>query len=343
MDSTAWKKANFHMHTSQWVGITNGRKNSEFAVDTMYCYLNYDIIGISDYQYINYYNKDRPDFVPVYEHGYMFPKNHQLVIGAKKVYWLDYVFPQTLNNEQNIIETLRQDSSSIIEIAHPRWRSAYSSNDMKYLSGYNSMGVYDRLFYSHDVWDSALSSGHPVYATSEDDNHDLTDPNLVGTNSMLINVRKLNTDGILQAIRSGRTIACETYSHGWDNFVEKRKYTFSLPNINSITFENNQLKVSSNTVMSYLRFIGQGGVIKKTVNNTKDAVYDFKTEDSYIRTDIHFPDSIIYHLNPVFRCSGYEPQKPEIVLDKNSTMVHRILFYISLFLMVYILYFGIKK
>lgn len=107
IDSTGWKKANFHLHTHQWGGITNGRKNYEFAIDTMYHYLNYDIIGISDYQYINLYNKNEQGFVPVYEHGYMPRKTHQLVIGAKKVFWLDYAFPQTLNNKQYVIESLK--------------------------------------------------------------------------------------------------------------------------------------------------------------------------------------------------------------------------------------------
>ncbi len=342
IDSKGWKKANFHMHTHQWGGISNGRKNSEMAVDTMYHYLGYDIIGISDYQYINYYNKNQPGFVPAYEHGYMFPKNHQLVIGAKKVRWLDYVFPQTLNNKQYIINTLKSDSSCIVEIAHPQWRSAYSSNDFKYLSGYDCIGVYDRLFYSRDVWDSALSSGHAVYATSEDDNHDLTDPTLVGMNSMLINLRKFSTDSIMQAIRKGRTIACETYSHGWNDFTEKRKYAFDLPVINSVTFENNQLSIHSNTIMSYLRFIGQGGVIKKTVNDTKDATYNFKPEDTYIRTDIHFPDSTVYHLNPAFRYNGDTIEKPKAVLDETGTTIHRIFFYISLFVIFFILYISMK-
>jgi hypothetical protein len=70
MDSTCWKKANFHVHTRSWRGITKGKKNNEFAIDSIYRYLNYDIIGISDYQHINTYRQKQKDFVPVYEHGF---------------------------------------------------------------------------------------------------------------------------------------------------------------------------------------------------------------------------------------------------------------------------------
>src|ERR1019366_5799714 len=103
------------------------------------------IIGISDYQHINLYNKNEPGFVPVYEHGYMFPKVHQLVYGAKEVYWLDYPFSQTLNNKEYVIKKLKEQSSVIVELAHPLWNDAYSRNDMNYLSGYDCIGAYDRI------------------------------------------------------------------------------------------------------------------------------------------------------------------------------------------------------
>lgn len=344
MDSACWKKANFHLHTRSWGGLTSGKKNSEFAVDSIYRYLNYDIIGISDYQHINTYRQHQRDFVPVYEHGFFPPKNHHLMIGAKNVCWYDFPFPQTLNNEQFIISALKEDTSCIVTIAHPRMRKAYAANDMKYLTGYDCMEVFDYLCYSVAHWDSALSGGRIVYALGDDDNHDITDRFLVGMVCNFINVKEFKRDVIVNALRQGQTFVCEPNMGNDDQFPDKRAYALTLPVVKKIAVENNQLKIRTDGKVSFYKFIGQSGSVRKIIRNSNEAVYDIQPDDSYIRAEIHFTDLTVYYLNPVFRYDGEQPQNPAAAIDKMTTIIQRILFYFSLagIILLSVIYFRKK-
>jgi hypothetical protein len=345
MDSLAWKKANFHLHTRSWGGITCGNKTNEFAVDTTYRYLNYDIIGISDYQLINDYRKDQADYVPVYEHGFFPPKNHHLVIGAKKVCWLDLPFPQTLNNEQFVISTLGKDSSGAVVVAHPRMRKAVSVHDMKYLTGYDCIEIFDYLCYSIAHWDSALSAGHIAYATGDDDNHDITDRFLTGMVCTFINLKKLNADSTVDALKKGKMFTCELNMRNADQFADKRASAMALPSVKKIVVENNELQISTDSNAVYFKFVGQGGRVKEIVKKSNQASYNFKPDDTYIRTEIHFKDSTVFYLNPVFRFTGEQPQKRTVILDEKTTRTKRIFFYISIagLILIAVVYFRKKK
>ncbi len=343
IDSAGWLKANFHLHTRQWGGITNGHNTSVEMADSIYRYLNYDIIGISDYQSINHYRAKEKGFIPEYEHGYMFPKNHQIVLGAKKVSWLDYPFPQTLHNKQHIIEMLKSDTSAFVAIAHPNMRNSYPAGDFKFLANYDCIEIFDRIIYSVAQWDTALSNGLPAFATSVDDNHDINDITEVAANFTLVNATELDQQSILGAMKAGKMIACEMYNQRGRDFIKKREHCLFLPVIKHVTVENNRLNISADTVMAMIEFIGQNGIVKKTVTDLKEAFYDFTSEDTYIRTDIRFADSTIYHLNPIMRYSGDKMEQAKPVIDEKSTMIRRILFYIALFAVAIILYFRFKR
>ena len=126
IDNSKWKRANFHAHARLYLGLTNGASNSNSQLDSLYKYFGYSIISISNYQNINTFESRNKWFIPVYEHGYQYYKNHQLVINAKKVSWLDYFFRQSLNNKQFVIDQLKKDTTVILTIVHPILRKAYS-------------------------------------------------------------------------------------------------------------------------------------------------------------------------------------------------------------------------
>ena len=44
IDSTLWRKGNFQIQSYAWMGLTNGWKNSNKEIDSIYKYLGYDII-----------------------------------------------------------------------------------------------------------------------------------------------------------------------------------------------------------------------------------------------------------------------------------------------------------
>ena len=106
MDSTQWKKANFHFHANAWGGLTSGRNNTVEEFWKTYKKLGYDVPCISDYQQINTFNKDSSFYIPAYEHGFGLRKKHQLLIGAKEVLWLDYSLFQNYPNPFNPTTTI---------------------------------------------------------------------------------------------------------------------------------------------------------------------------------------------------------------------------------------------
>ena len=99
IDTNHWRRANFHFHTRKWAGITSGTGTEQDCYE-QYKRLGYTIASLSHYQHISDILKDSVCYVPVYEHGVNFWKKHQLLIGAKKVLWLDYTLGQNMNHRQ---------------------------------------------------------------------------------------------------------------------------------------------------------------------------------------------------------------------------------------------------
>src|ERR1700712_3836331 len=89
-----WVKCNFHAHVHCWKGVTNGHGNATYA-NYLYSNLHYGVHAISNYQSIDTSASKLPSYVTAYEHGYNMMKNQQLVLGANKVCWKDYLLPQT--------------------------------------------------------------------------------------------------------------------------------------------------------------------------------------------------------------------------------------------------------
>jgi hypothetical protein len=155
MDSTKWKKANFHLHTRQLLGLMAGAPNTVEAADTFYKYFGYDISGISDYMKINADHDGDENFIPTYEHGIMIHKTHQLVINSGRTCWKDFFFRETLNDKQYIINCLKKDTSALVAIVHPKIRNAYRNSDFRYLSNYDFLEIANSRSLFISLYDTA--------------------------------------------------------------------------------------------------------------------------------------------------------------------------------------------
>jgi hypothetical protein len=303
IDTAKWRMANFHAHTRKIFDKKNSASKSNILLDSIYKSFGYDIAGISDYQFINLYESKNKWFIPVYEHGYQYYKNHQLVLNAKKVSWLDFPFRQTLDNKQFIINRLKKNTSTLITIVHPFYRKAYSLNDLKYLTNYNCLEIANsnRIFTSY--YDAALSYGHPVFIMADDDSHDLMNISDVCSSFNLIN-SDLVRDSVLNSLRTGRSIGVKFNISSYNTNEEKRAGLLKLPEIKSFTFKSDTLAVSLNKSVKIIKFIGQNGTEKKRITNCSNGAYFFSKEDTYIRTEIECNDGTIFFLNPLFRYDG---------------------------------------
>jgi hypothetical protein len=330
LDSLNWRKANFQIQSYAWSGITDGRKNTNYAIDSVYKMLGYDIITTSDYQKINHWGSDRESYIPVYEHGYNMRKRHQVLIGARKVNWRDYLFIQTIHNKQHIIHILRKNNE-LVYIAHPKFMWGYQPDDMTWLTGYDGIEILGYFRVSLEHWDAALSAGHWVTALGNDDAHDLGNIRQIGHRTTFICSESLKSDSIIAALRAGRSFAADIFRPWDETFEQKVLKSRNLASLLSADMSGDTLQVRIDKPAKSFRFIGQNGSLKQTSDAGFTARYIIRPEDTYIRTEIEFPDQDIYYLNPVIRCNGQFPANPPLAeVDQLRTWVIRIIFIATL-------------
>lgn len=307
MDSTAWLQCNFHAHTRLLMGITNGRRNTEECLDSVYQLLGFDHIGISNYNDITYYKSEEKGFIPAYEHGYGFRKLHQLCLGAERVRYIDYPFWQTLSMKQHNINRLGEMCRFVVP-AHPSIMDrAYNIEDFKYLSNYCLMEVLNRFARSHEHWDMALSNGHLAYLIAGDDAHSVDDINDPANRFTMVNASENDAEHLFNALESGRAVGV---SFPLDNtktetFDEKaQRLRENLPYITKVDLEGDTLVIGATKKIVKADFIGQGGTVLYTDEYVEEAVYVIQPEDQYVRTVLTFEDGTEIWLNPVTRYEG---------------------------------------
>ena len=308
IDSTYWKCCNFHGHTRQYGGVTNGRNNGNEVYDSMYRLFGYDHVGISDYNKMNAFEDGRdPGFIPGYEHGYNVWKTHQLCLGAKKVRRIDYFFYQTLSHKQHTINKLGEQNR-VVAVAHPSFvDGSYNVRDMKYLSNYKILEVLNGFVNSPEHWDMALSNGHLVYLIADDDTHDVLKVNDIALRITYLNAKDNDAEQLYDALLSGKAVGIDfdlDRSEKMDHKVERFKR--DIPYLNSARLNGNDFTVSVTKPIRKAEFIGQNGIVLKEENNQNtdsvfNASYQILPSDQYVRTVLTFFDGTTMWLNPVTR------------------------------------------
>jgi len=346
MDSSQWRKTNFHFHLRAWGGVTSGRGNTGQQFWSTYKKLGYDMSSVSDYQRINTFNKDSAFYIPAYEHGFGVRKKHQILIGARNVLWFDYSLFQNINHKQHIINLLRPDNE-IVGLAHPDWEKGYSVQDLYYLSNYDLLEVLDNNWRSVPLWDAALSSGHPVYILADDDAHNIKDPYQIGRCCTFINSPTMHSSDLMHSLKTGKAFGADIYMSTGETFAEKDERVKEVPRINSVVVRNDTLFVKVSARAVEFKFIGQDGKILKVTPLANEAWYRIMPEDTYIRTEIclfnHFDaPGTIFYLNPVFRYSGEVPTNTlQAEINWPRTWIFRLFSIPSLIILVLLI--GYRK
>ncbi len=284
-----WWKANFHAHAYAWHGITNGHQSAR-RVRRFYRHLGYDIACVSNYQSIDDGAPGDEDVIPVYEHGYNVHKVHELVIGAKRVTWLDFPFDQSLSDRQYVLDRLDQDGG-IVALAHPWLRNGYPKRALRYLTGYSLMEVARRGVVGADRWDAALSAGHLSWAIADDDEHDLNRPGDTGVSWTMVQAPTKDRSDVLAALRAGHTYGV-VGRHG-----------VSDVGLREVTLHHDTLVVRTDPGATSFRFIGQNGELRSEVRDSMEARYVVRPADTYVRVEIVTPHTRML-LNPVVRYDG---------------------------------------
>ena len=302
MNPDNWIQANFHAHTRQFGGLTNGRANTNEMVDSVYTVLGFDHVGLSDYNKINYYDSANPSYIPAYEHGYGIFKIHQLCIGAEKVRRLDFFAFQNLSMKQHTLNRLAKQTRLAIP-AHPSFvKKGYLVDEMKYLSNYKLMEVLNGFRISTAHWDTALSNGHLVYLIGNDDSHNVTDITDIATRFTMINAPENEAEQLLSSLENGCAVGVDfpiIYDETLEQKVKRLKK--DLPHITQVDLKGDTLFVSASTPISKIKFIGQKGKELSSQKNITTAYYIIQPDDNYVRTELKFKDGTTLYLNPITR------------------------------------------
>ena len=302
-----WQRANLHAHGIAWGGLTNGSQPGEDIV-RRYHELGYDVAGVSDYQRIA--SKSGVPTIPLYEHGYNIGKLHQIAIGAHRVAWFDIPLWQSLHHKQFIIDRVAA-TADLVALAHPA--SRYSLDDVGRLTGFQMIEIVNGPYPSLEVWDAALSSGRAVWGIANDDTHDLNEPARTATSWTMINAPSPSTQDIVDALRAGRSYAVWRYVQGTGP-METR--------LTDVRFEGGILRVTCEGEPSTIEFIGQNGATRKAASDTLSASYKFEAEDTYIRTVVWSPRTVMY-LNPILRNDGGNGGTEKATVDVVGTWIWR--------------------
>lgn len=164
-------------------------------------------------------------------------------------------------------------------------------------------------------------------------------------NCTFINSPTSDREDILRALKRGNSFGAWIYRPDGETFEKKIERSKNLPAINNIDLRGDDtIFVATTATAKEFRFVGQEGKVLKTTNNSDTAFYVFKTNDTYVRTEIEFQDKTTYYLNPFCRMEGKSPNKalsPEI--DIYRTWLLRILGFASLLFIVFNFYHFIWK
>lgn len=304
MNPELWKKYHFHCHSRKYFGLTNGRKTTVEAIDSLYSILGYDHYGISDYMYINPHGDDVEGYIPAYEHGYgFFRKTHQICIGAEKVWRIDYPFMQNLNMKQHAINKLGKRSRFVMP-AHASFTNGYKVGDMKWLSNYRLLEIMNPFGDAIAHWDMALSNGHRVYGLGDDDTHNINNIREIGRNLTMVNTPDLNAEHVYDALDKGVSYTVEFVGYYCYPMTleEKIDEVSNLAYLKRAQLVGDTLFVETSAErMHEVSFVGQGGKVLKTMENVPMAFYVIQPEDTYVRTRINLNERDVLYLNPVTR------------------------------------------
>src|SRR5262245_27976324 len=307
--SGSWQRANLHAHGHAWVGLTNGEQSDEEVVQR-YRDLGYSVPGVSDYQWIA--AQHGVATMPIYEHGYNIGKRHQLAIGAHSVQWFDFPLWQSLSHEQYVINRVKS-KADLVALAHPATRDAYTTEDLQQLTNYDLIEVVNGPFSVEDAWDAALSTGHAVWAVANDDTHDLTDSRRTAAGWNMVDAPTTSTQDVVGALKASRTYAV---------LRTGALESANLARLSDVHVSDNTLTVSVAGAESTFRFVGQNGVVRKTVKNAVSASYEIEPDDTYVRTVITSPQTVLY-LNPILRYDGKQLPLLAASVDGVSTWALR--------------------
>lgn len=280
-----WFKGSFHNHTTNSDGW--------FSLETVYkMYGGYDFLGISDHDKITKHEGKReiPNVFEAIEVSSR--QTHMLLVKPPQMIMENYSNAFTIENYQRFVDlTTTNDGFAVLVHPNRYFSNFWELEDMFKMERYLGVEVYNgdgnpEYDIAFDKWDALLSAGRKVWGFGNDDSH------VYGQEKRAWNVvrAKANTnDAIIDAIKEG-------------NFYVSTGYGFD-----AISVEGNKVVVDlrSNDLLDkmykYVTFFGKDGqVLKETTGRIKQAEYECKGDEKYVRIAVYLEGGYSAFSQPLF-------------------------------------------
>ena len=213
--------------------------------------------------------------IKVCEYGYAMSGTRYLCLGYGKKRKIDYPFLQSVHYKQFNIDKLNK-MTRLVAPAHPT--KGFKKGELTHLDHYRVMEALSEDDNSLFYWDIALSNGHRVNIIATGQNHVTS---CIGDN---------DAESVYKSLETGNSYAVK-YS---GNLID-------VPELQSVTLQNDTLIVAVTAKAKEMRFIGQNAIVKQRLSDVSEGFYHFEKDDTYIRTEIEFENGNTLYLNPLVR------------------------------------------
>lgn len=294
VDSTKWRKANFHAHQRYMLfGLEFEYTAQEFV--EAYKAQGYDIIGLADHQQIN-----ENSHTPAYEHGIGMNNYHLLMLGAKQVSWFDYPIMLLPAHQMQYQLDKFKTHAELIGINHASRHRNIPVDVFDNLTGYDLMEMNPDV--DATAWDRALSNG--IYSTlvANDDTHCIDDRGRwFQACYTMVNTPTLNSADIYKSLKEGRAYGVAILAAQ----NQKEEPHKGLPTMDNISLTVDTIKASFSLNPDSVRFIGQDArVLARVMPSDSTASYVFRPTDTYARIEAYFDGGTKLWSNPFYRIGG---------------------------------------
>ena len=289
-----------------------------------------DKIDISNFQFMHRFIDTNNDKLLIYRHGYGLTNDQQLCFGAKKVVWTDYPFFQDLRHKQDIIWKLNQ-TSDLVALTDPG--RSYTSDELRFLSGYQLIELTNTDTAALKVWDIALSHGHRV---------NLLLSNLSRSQSLNLEEQKIHTiQFLINELNIKQLLDCLENGNYYCLSRPESVVNTPAPQLQQLVIQNDTFNLGINIPASEIRLIGQDGRLLSRLADTNQLNFLLRSTDTYLRAEMQFADGSQLFINPVFRHENIEFQRQSPAsFDSDKTALMRGI-YTVLFVLFFMIIFRI--
>jgi hypothetical protein len=151
-------------------------------------------------------------------------------------------------------------------------------------------------------WDTALSSGKPIFAIGNDDVHDVFDHNELGRFVNIVFSESTSKEHIVQALKKGQSAILWLKQETNESLERKLEKISSAKNIfSSLSVGGDTISLKFEHAIQQLDVITDNGIRSASLSPDSSYKIVMKPEHSYLRFEAALKDGSKIIFNPIFR------------------------------------------